>query len=251
MRIHCLTTGRVRRKRDPSGIRRYFADEWANETLPVNVFVLEHPDGLCLFDTGQTARAAQPGYFPGWYPFFRLSRFELTHDEEVAAQLRRLGHDADDVRWIVLSHLHTDHAGGVAAFEAAEILVSRSEWDAASGVGGRLRGYLPQYWPAHARVTLVDFEGPALGPFPGTHDVTGDGTLLLVPTPGHTRGHLAMVVREGHRTLLLGGDAALSAGEVASTAPHLARFCDDAGAVFLASHDAHATELLHSAAKGG
>ena len=247
MRIRCLSTGFVRRKRADRGVRRYLVDDWADDTLPVNVFLIEHRDGLCLFDAGQTARATVPGYFPSWYPFFRLARFELTRADEAAAQLAEIGHDPRDVRWVVVSHLHTDHVGGIEAFDGAEVLISRREWDDAQGVRGRLRGYLPQYWPARVRPRLVEFDGPAIGPFAATHDIAGDGSLLLVPTPGHTRGHMSMLVRSAGGSFLLGGDAAESAAELDRAAPTLAEYCARSGTAFLATHDARAAEVVAAA----
>src|SRR5919201_2450310 len=219
MEVHVLTTGRVRLKEAERGVRRYLDGGWSEMTLPVNAFVVEHPDGLCLFDAGQTALAAEPGYFPAWYPFFRLGRFELGPDDEAAAQLRRLGWEPEDVRWVVLSHLHTDHVGGLAPFAHADVVVARGEWERARGLAGRLRGYLPQHWPKGLEARLVDLDGPALGPFPGTHDVAGDGSMLLVPTPGHTPSHVGLVVRGESRTYLLAGDVAHTAAELPAVAP--------------------------------
>ena len=59
MRISVFSTGRVRRKRDERGVWRYLVNDWYETTLPVNVFLIEHPDGLCLVDSGQTAEAAK------------------------------------------------------------------------------------------------------------------------------------------------------------------------------------------------
>jgi N-acyl homoserine lactone hydrolase len=241
MRVECFSTGRVRLKRGERGLRRYFASDWSDHTLPVNVFVVEHPAGLCLFDTGQTARAARPGYFPAWYPFFRLARFELTTGDEIAAQI-----DPASVRWIVLSHLHTDHVGGLAPFTDAEVLVSRTEWRRAQGLGGRLRGYLPQYWPEGLRACLVDFGGPPIGPFAASFDLAGDAGLLLVPTPGHTRGHMSMLVRDEGAAYLCAGDLAHSARELMEIAPEIGEFCHRERAAFLATHDPRASELLGS-----
>lgn len=244
MRIRCLSTGRIRRKRGTSGIRRYFVDEWAEETLPVNVFLVEHEEGLCLFDTGQTARAAQPGYFPRLYPFFRLSRFELTAEDEIARQLSALGIDPAIVRWVVLSHLHTDHVGGLEPFRTADVVVSRREWNDAQGLKGRLRGYVPQHWPSDAQTTCIDFNGPALGPFAASEQLVPDGSLLLVPTPGHTRGHMSLLIRAGSTRCLLSGDLALTAADLPDAAPQIAEFCESTGTVFLAAHDDRAPELL-------
>jgi len=244
MEVRALTTGRVRRKRAERGVGRYLSSDWADTTLPVLAFLVQHPDGLCLFDAGQTARAAEPGWFPPWYPFFRLARFELGAEDEAAPQLARLGHDPGDVRWIVLSHLHTDHVGGLDAFPYADVIVSRREWERATGLGGRLRGYLPQRWPKEIRPRLVDLDGPALGPFPATHDLLGDGRLVLVPTPGHTPSHMGLLVADDGRKLLLAGDAADTAGDLPAVAPDLAEWCSAEHVVVLTAHDDLAPSFL-------
>jgi glyoxylase-like metal-dependent hydrolase (beta-lactamase superfamily II) len=241
---HCFTTGAVRQKAGERGARRYVLDRWQEETLPVNVFAIEHPEGVCLFDSGQTSRAVSPGYLPRWHPFLRLARFELSAEDEAGSQLRRHGIDPADVRWLVLSHLHTDHVGGIEAFTGAEILVTRTEWRLATGLPGRLRGYLPQHWPAGVRPALVDFTGPPIGPFPGSFDLARDGTLMLVPTPGHTRGHMAMVVRDGSQGYLCCGDLVKSRAEMAVTCPAIDEFCTKEGLVALATHDPTAAQLL-------
>lgn len=243
MRLHCITTGEVRPKRAARGVRRYLPGAWSDETQPVNVFAVEHPQGVCLFDTGQTARAAHPGFFPVWHPFFRLARFELSPPDEAASQLARRGIDPADVRWVVLSHLHTDHVGGLSAFGQAETLVSRVEWERARGLTGRVRGYLPQHWPRHIEPSLVDFDDGPVGPFEHSFDVAGDGRLRLVPTPGHTEGHMALLVADEGRMYLLGGDAADSAQALEREVPELSRFCRESGVVFLAAHDPCAREL--------
>jgi len=242
-----LTTGRVRLKRGERGARRYVADDWRPGTLPVNVFLVEHPDGLCLFDAGQTARAARPGYFPGWHPFFRLARFELAAEEEAAPQLRALGVDPNDVRWVVLSHLHTDHVGGLAGFPRSEVVVGRIEWERAQGGLGRLRGYLPQYWPHAVVPRVIDLLPGPLGPLEHSLELTRDGALTIVATPGHTPGHLSMLVRSGSSKFLLAGDLAHNLAELEQKAPAVARWCREHGVVFLAAHDDAAAESLYSA----
>lgn len=242
MHIHRLTTGRVRVKAGERGLRRYLVEEWRDEALPVNAFLVEHPTGLCLFDAGQTARAAAPGWFPRWQPFFRLARFELSPEDEAAPQLRARGIEPRDVRHVVLSHLHTDHVGGLDAFVHAEVLVARSEWRRGTGLGGRIRGYLPQYWPDELEPTLVDFEDGAVGPFAASHDVTGEGRLLLVPAPGHTPGHAALLVRSERRSWLLAGDLARTAAEVERVAPAIASWCREEEVDVLTAHDPSASD---------
>ena len=103
-----------------------------------------------------STRARRPalrrsGYHQRWHPFLWTSRFELDAADELAAQLPARGLDPAGVRWIVLSHLHTDHVGNVAAFGQAEVVVTRVEWERAQGIRGHLRGYIPHRWPAGVR----------------------------------------------------------------------------------------------------
>jgi glyoxylase-like metal-dependent hydrolase (beta-lactamase superfamily II) len=244
VRIRCLTTGAVREKAGERGVSRYIGDRWRPETLPVHAFLVEHPDGLLLFDTGQTARAAGPGYLPRWHPFLRLSRFELDPGDEVAAQLRRLGIAPGDIRWVVLSHLHTDHVGGLDDFRNGEVLVSRAEWESGSGLGGRLRGYLPQYWPRGLEPRLLDLDDDGFGPFPGSYDVAGDGSLLVVATPGHTPGHASLLVRRAQGGVLLAGDLAHTAADLDRVSPSIALYCRDHGIAFACTHDGNAREAV-------
>lgn len=245
MTIHSFSTGAVRGKRGERGARRYLPGGWREDTEPVYVFAVEHERGICLFDAGQCAEAAAPGYFPAWHPFFRLARFELERRDEAAEQLRRAGLDAGDVRWVVLSHLHTDHVGGLGAFRGADVLVAAEEWRRATGARGRLRGYVPQHWPRGLEPTLVEFHRSPLGPFSGSYDLADDGRLVLVPTPGHTPGHMSLLVDHGERRFLLAGDAAHTAAELAVAEPAIGDYCRRAGIVVLATHDPHVHELLH------
>jgi len=244
VRVHCLSTGVVRPKSRQRGVRRYLPGGWSSTTLPVNAFAVEHPAGVCMFDTGQTAAAAAPGHLPGWHPFLRLARFELDADQEAAAQLSSLGVDPQRVRWVVLSHLHTDHAGGLAGFPGADVLVSRVEWEQARGTAGRLRGYLPQHWPPGVHPRLIELSQRPWGPFAESLDLAGDGRLLVVPTPGHTRGHQSLVVRDERRTILLAGDLCPTAADLPRAAPAINAWRLREGAVVLTAHDADAPQAL-------
>ena len=245
MRISVFSTGRVRRKRDERGVWRYLVNDWSENTLPVNVFLIEHPEGLCLVDSGQTAEAAKKGYFAQWYPFFRLSRFELSTADEAANQIVRAGFDLRDVRWVVLTHLHTDHVGGIGAFGSSKVLVTRREWNVAQGFRGRVWGYLPHRWPANFQPTTIDFSGPPIGPFQSSYDIDSDCTLTYVPLPGHTRGHAALLVR-GKRApwYLCAGDVTLRAAELAAVAPDVADWCRRENVVVLTTHDDAAAGMI-------
>jgi glyoxylase-like metal-dependent hydrolase (beta-lactamase superfamily II) len=86
--------------------------------------------------------------------------------QEIGPQLERLGISPGDVRWLVMTHLHTDHAGGLHHFPNTKILVTRTELEFASGLRGRLRGYVANtQWPAWFRPVVLELEPEPLGPF--------------------------------------------------------------------------------------
>jgi glyoxylase-like metal-dependent hydrolase (beta-lactamase superfamily II) len=219
MDIHAIQTGVVRIKADwvqgkGHGLARNIraiADSTWTDPLPIYAWVIEHPEGLIVIDTGETARAAQPGYFPWWQPAFRFAvRETLTPDQEIGPQLQRLGLSPRDVRWVIMTHMHTDHAGGLRHFPGASILVARTEYQQALGLRGEVRGYIPQHWPSWFAPTLIDFLPQAVGPFPASFPLTQAGDVILVPTAGHSAGHLAVLLREPAQTIAFAGDLSYS-----------------------------------------
>ena len=106
-----------------------------------------------------------------------------------------------------MTHLHTDHAGGLHHFPTSEILVSRAELEYAAGLRGRLRGYPNKRWPASFRPTLVDLPAVRFGPFPSSMALTQAGDITLVAVPGHTPGQLAVVIEDGDHSVFLAGDS--------------------------------------------
>jgi N-acyl homoserine lactone hydrolase len=216
MNVHAIQTGTVVltanwREGVGRGKRRVLNTlldrEWT-EPLPIYAFAIEHPEGVIVVDTGETARVAEPGYFPRWSPFFRFAvRERVAPQDEIGPQLQRLGLAPADVRWVVMTHLHTDHAGGLHHFRGNQILVSRTELAYASGLPGRLRGYVNKPWPAWFSPTLVDLAPVAFGPFPASRVLTAAGDVTLVPTPGHTPGQLAVVLQDGDHSIVFAGDS--------------------------------------------
>ena len=216
MRVHAIQTGSVavkQRQRHGSGpgpgrVLSTLLDRNWTEPLPILAWLIEHPEGLIVIDTGETARALEPGYFTPWNPYFRFGlRETVAAEQEIGPQLRALGHSPEDVRWVVLTHLHTDHAGGLAHFPHSEILVSEKELERAVGSLGKARGYLPQHWPEWFAPTRVEFDQVPYGPFEASRVLTEAGDVVLLPTPGHTAGHLSVAVRDAERLVFLAGDA--------------------------------------------
>ena len=183
---------------------------------PVNVYVIEHARGLVLFDLGQDrASVTDPdAYFPGQptrFLYDRLARFQIGPEETLTAQLAARGYRPSDVRIAVMSHLHEDHIGGIRELPGAELVVSRAEWATMEEPFPEPRGFLRQHIDLPGlRYRMVQFEptaDPALQPFDQANDLMGDGSLLLLPTPGHTPGSMSLFVRRtGAAPLLMVGD---------------------------------------------
>ncbi|MDR8407835.1 N-acyl homoserine lactonase family protein [Nonomuraea sp. 3-1Str] len=183
--------------------------------LPINVYVIEHEDGLVLFDAGQDrASVTDPGYFPGGITgvmYDRLARFDIGPADTLTARLAAGGYDIADVHTVVISHLHQDHIGGLRELTGAEIVVSGKEWQTLDGALPELRGLLRSHIDLPGlrwrRIEFGDVQDPGLAPFTTGHDLFGDGSLVLLPTPGHTPGSLSLLVRgPGHPPLLMVGD---------------------------------------------
>lgn len=217
MNIRPISTGTVKiTTRWQHGEGSYFSritamllDRTFTEPLPIWCWLIEHPTGPIVVDAGISANANDRVWFPPFMPLVqRAAPFQITGpEEEIGPQLQTLGVDPADVRTVILTHLHQDHEGGLHHFPNAEFVVSAAEWKVAQGLAGRMVGYLNFRWPADFSPTPITFETPDPY-FAGRYPVTDDGSVYLVPTPGHTVGHLSVVVQSGDVAIFIAGDAA-------------------------------------------
>ena len=213
MRVSLLTAGWTTH---PAGIARRGAGR-APVRFPALVVVVEHPDGTVLFDTGYAPRVRAAMAHGLDRVYGGLLPVHVEPDASAAAQLAARGVDPAAVRYVVLSHLHADHVGGLLDFPAARVVADPGAVALARrvrGFGLLRRGLLPALLPDDLPDRLVDPASlpPAaaadLDPLTGARDLLGDGRLLVVPLPGHSAGHLGLVVRTPGTDLVLVGDAA-------------------------------------------
>ncbi len=156
--------------------------------IPVTAYLIDHPIALCLFDTGLGAKYRRKTGTPS------SGRVDFGEHETIAARLSQIGVAPGDVRWIINSHLHLDHAGGNVLLPNATVIIQEDEWNySQAGVDSS--------YVADELVT-----GQPLKRLTGEFDLFGDGTVVLMPTPGHTPGHQSVRVRTLGGEVLLAGD---------------------------------------------
>ena len=265
MRIHAIETGRVKIKAGQlegrgHGIARQLRPlvdpEWS-AWLPTYARAIEHNEGVMLVDTGATTALKQ---LPAWHPFFRFAlEFDIDAEQEILPQLRGLGIGVTDVKKIFITHLHFDHDAGLAFFPSSEVYARPSELARASGLAGRIRGYLPERWPKAFDPKPLEFLGGPYGPFARSARLTQLGDVIAVPTPGHTPDHMSIIVDDGEIVFFLAGDVSYNAknmidGRIDGISPNeivtistlelVRRFAQSRPIVFLPTHDpASATRL--------
>jgi N-acyl homoserine lactone hydrolase len=179
---------------------------------PYVSYLVEHPGaGPILIDTGLHASVAVDPKQSLGRVGARVLRPKMAAEQAVTAQLRERGIDHRDVRLVLMTHLHIDHASAVSDFPEATFIVDRREWEAAVEPRGWARSYRPRQFDHAFDWRLVDFDSrqvESYATFGRSFDLLGDGSIHVVSTPGHTRGHMSVVLRLGRgRELLAAGDA--------------------------------------------
>jgi N-acyl homoserine lactone hydrolase len=180
--------------------------------VPCPAFLIRHPAaGPFLVDTGlHPSVAAKPvanlGRLVTSYAHPRLET-----EEALPAQLRARGVDPREIPLVVMTHLHIDHASGMAEFPRATFIVTEREWEAATtDPRPLLRGYRPAHYDYVFDYRTITYDrGPitSYSTFGRTLDLFGDGSVRLAFTPGHSAGHQSVICRLRDRDLVIAGDA--------------------------------------------
>jgi glyoxylase-like metal-dependent hydrolase (beta-lactamase superfamily II) len=193
IKLFQLNCGSVRVK------KRAAIDDGVGEVdLPIPAYLIMHPAGNVLFDTGPHADLIDPtsDRLGNLAKYMTLS---FRQEDHILAQLQLIGLKHSDIKFVVNSHLHYDHAGGNSAFDDTTFVVQRTEWDAAHQpeLIARNAYIASDYDMSNAsRVLCIE----------GEHDLFGDGSIVLFPTFGHTPGHQSMRVAVGARVFVLVAD---------------------------------------------
>ena len=180
------------------------------QRMPYFFYVVQHPEGTVLFDTGiHPAILGDPAEHMGPAAGTFDWEFTVNKGDDVLSRLESIGIRPEEVLHVAHSHLHYDHAGGVAFFPEASFYVQRSELAFAFDPPVYQRSF---YWPA-------DFDHPVrwVG-LDGDLDLFNDGSVVLFATPGHTPGHQSMLVRLPSTSIVLAADALFLPGKLAERA---------------------------------
>jgi N-acyl homoserine lactone hydrolase len=265
MRIHALRTANMQVKRSyvaaPGRIRLFrltsvlLDPNWTD--IPVFAWAIEHPEGVIVIDTGETARVHDPNFFPAWQRPYWTSQYRWRIDrmDEIGPQLRVRGIPPEDVRWVVLTHAHFDHTDGLHHFRNAEFIFSRKEWDDTQ-LYRSARFAFPAHWPKWLKLRLIDHVPERVGPFERSYALTKAGDVRIVPTPGHTMGHQSVILEQDGLTYFFAGDAsfdqasllngtldapAYNSNVVYETRRRILDYASDTPLIYLTTHD-HQTE---------
>jgi len=145
-------------------------------------YVIKHGQDWMVWDTGLT---------DALYSAAPSDPFAWRRTNTLAGELEKIGVKPGDVKYVAVSHTHPDHVGNVELFPQVMLLVQQAEYDWPNQDGS------PRFKPSHP-VTKLD----------GDYDVFGDGSVMIISTPGHTPGHQSLLVKLRQTgAVLLSGDA--------------------------------------------
>jgi N-acyl homoserine lactone hydrolase len=273
MRIHGIQTAWVSIKtahyalRGPEALRfpSILADTTWTAAKPVLSWIIEHPEGLIVIDSGEQAGVRDlKSYMACADPvnqFIVVNNFRLqsSQEMELGAQLRWLGLEPNDVRFVVQSHLHFDHADGFAFVPKAKVLVARSELLGQEKVPV---GAIRCKYPSQMEFTAIDYQKGAFASFAQHQTLTKAGDVLLLPTPGHSYGHQSVILRDLAHDYCFAGDVTFDEGQLkqrtiggishdVATArdslERVRRYVQDNPVVYLPSHDPASLQRFASA----
>lgn len=222
IKIHVLHTGKVHvskalpfkdKKKNPNPIQLTSITPYGRKHriwIPVSAYFIEHPKGKLLVDTGwhreisplgQYNRRAQIKHMGLGH--FLLNQGMLPKGEAVAEQLSDRGIMLSDLDYIILTHLHTDHASGLRMLKAAKhIMVSEEELADTKKYPIR---YAKSMWDGITFETF-SFQDTGVGPVGRSYDLFNDDSIELIQIPGHTSGLTAVKINSNGKYVLLFSD---------------------------------------------
>ena len=201
--------------------------------VPIGFFVIKHPKGNVLFDTGNNDKLITDSTY--WGKLASVFEAKMTPEDAIDAQLAKIGLKPDDIKYVVVSHMHLDHGGNVGKFPNSTLIIQDDELTFAMFPDEPFAG---GYIPGDAQVlrSPVGTSKPSLMEMvrlEGDYDIFGDGSIVVHRSRGHTKGSQMLVVRLPKAgTTILTGDAAYFRDNVEKNLiPNIVLAYDPAGIV--------------------
>lgn len=212
LKITIFHTGKVRvdraiplHERNPLAVTGLFRSKKKQMVLPVSAYLIDHPKGKVLIDTGWDTKYAteRPKQLFGMVD--KVSAPIINADEGIDSKLKSIGLLPEDIDRVFISHLDFDHVSGLRLVKGAKkICCSEEEWIA----GNKFSLRYVDTWTGICDIDTFAYTQSNVGPVGRSYDVFGDGTLLLVHTPGHSRGLFCAMICGKNGYVVLGNDAA-------------------------------------------
>ena len=266
IKVHGISTGNVSvkskfRETNKKGILAllsFLLDREFTEWMPIWTWVIEHPEGIFVIDTGENSKVSERNYFKSsgafanWFNTTQF-KFDVKREDELDIQLEKIGIQIKDIKAVLLTHLHLDHIDGLMFFPNTNVMVNKLEWE-------KPYGDLPKLYPEWFNPQLIELNRPFEN-FTNTSSVTENNDLIMVMTPGHTYGHSSILLKTDQAYLMFAGDVVYSQSQLLESKfsganvdfkkaqvsyDSIIEFAKKNKVVFLPSHDGKADERLET-----
>lgn len=192
----------------------FLSGTWA-EWMPVISYVVVHPQGNFVVDTGVPPNINDPDYYDcdpnNKFFYTRNMSFFIPPGDSLEEQLKAISVAPATVKKVLITHFHADHTGGAPLFKNAEFLTGPKNWP-------KHVGAFTCRLPAGFKPTEVQFNSGMIQGFERSHSLTEDGKVRVVPLTGHTPGHVGLLAQDGEVTYLMAGDATFDLDQTQRTA---------------------------------
>jgi N-acyl homoserine lactone hydrolase len=268
VKLHALCTGSVAVKRNfrtKNGFSELakiniLLDKEYTDFMPIWVWVIEHPEGLLVIDTGEISAIANlDEYLSKESVFMRYffkhgAKFSVAEQDELDRQFDSINLRINDVKLVVLTHLHVDHTDGLKFFPKQEIIVGDYESKHANG-------NMASTYPNWFKPNKVSYKKNRIEIFDEAFPITAAEDLLYVPTPGHTPGHSSLIFKTDEFDIVFAGDTSYNqeqviTGELAGVNANYAKsrktyqnilsYAAKHKTIYLPSHDPNAATRLNT-----
>jgi N-acyl homoserine lactone hydrolase len=198
LRVGVLETGAMQ----SNALFAYRGGGFEQRTFGMDVVVVEHPQGVLLFDAGFGRKVLE---HERTIPWLMRATSKIVPAVPLVDQLASVGLTPDRLKGVVLTHAHWDHVGGLDDLRGVPVYVNAAERDFIEH-GGDMTALVRSFGALNYQDYA--FDGPAYAGFAASHDVFGDGSVVLVPAGGHTPGSAIAFIRAPDHDYALIGDLA-------------------------------------------